>query len=257
MKLILNEKKMLDDSLENGYIDTNKPSNTIRILVRYYFSIGMNKPQIIDNIDKFFELNLPDYNSIKWQQAIENMVNYVHKKKDYSMTNVEKVEITENELNTIKGINNIKLEKLAFSLLVYAKIYNQINRKDENWVNEQHKYVFSDAKVIANIKDQGKMIHKLVELGLVGNSVMVSSTNIKVNFIDSDSPIVLIINDFRNFTYEYLRLKGENIRNCDKCGVLVIPSNNYQKYCTDCAKMVKYSKVAVMNKRRRTELANE
>lgn len=257
MKLILNEKQVLDESLKNGYVDTNKPSNTIRILVRYYFSIGMNKPQIIDTINNFFELNMPDFNSVKWQQSINNMISYVSRKKDYALSNVEKVEITEHELDTIKNINNIKLEKLAFSLLVYAKIYNQLNGKDENWVNEQHKYIFSDAKVVVNIKDQGKMIHNLRELGLVGSSIMVSSTNIKVNFVDMDSPIILTISDFRNFTYEYLRLKGINIRSCEKCGILVIPSNNYQKYCKDCAKMVKYGKVALMNKRRRIEIASE
>jgi len=255
MKLILNEKNKLEESLNNGYVDINKPSNTIRILIKYYFSIGMNKPQVIDSIDKFFSKHMKNYNSIKWQRLIENMTNYVYKGKDYSLLNITKVEITENELKTIEKLNNIKFEKLAFTLLVYAKIYNQMNNTDENWVNEEHKYIFSDAKVAVTIKEQGKMIHNLKELGFVESSVMVNSTNIKVNFADLDSPIVLTVGDFRNFIYVYLRWKGENIKSCEKCNILIIPSNNCQKYCKDCAKMIKYSKVASMNKRRREEKA--
>jgi len=236
LKLILNEKKMLDNSLENGYIDNDKPSNTIRTLVKHYFSIGMNKPQIYDSVDKFFELNFPDYNRIKWQKSIEGMIKYTHKTKNFELLDVNKVEITENELSTIVRLSNKKLEKLAFTLLVYAKIYNQLNEKEDNWVNEEHKYIFSDAKIIAGVKDQGKMIHNLRELGLVGSSVMVSSTNIKVNYADLESPVVLVISDFRNYVYEYLKWKGENIINCEECGILFYPSNNKQRACKQCQK---------------------
>ena len=226
---------MLDNSLENGYIDKDKPSNTIRTLVKHYFSIGMNKPQIYDSVDKFFELNFPDYNKIKWQKSFEGMIKYVHKTKDFELLDINKVEITENELIPIVKLNNKKLEKLAFTLLVYAKIYNQLNEKDDNWVNEEHKYIFSDAKIIVGVKDQGKMLHNLKELGLVDSSVMVNSTNIKVNYADLESPVVLIISDFRNYVYEYLKWKGENIIKCQECEILFYPNNNLNKYCKVCA----------------------
>lgn len=245
MKLILNEKQMLEDSLETGYIDKDKPSNTMRVLVKHYFSIGMNKPQIIDVVDKFFALNFPSYNSVKWQKAIENMVNFIYRKKDFTLLDIRNVEITENELNTIIKLNNIKFEKLAFTLLVYAKIYNQMNSKEENWVNEEHKYIFSDAKVVINVKDQGKMLYDLKELGLVGFSSMITSTNIKVNYVDMDSPAILVISDFRNFVLEYLRWKGENICSCDECGLLFIPSNNRQKYCKKCWKEIRREQIRI------------
>jgi len=236
MRLILNEKKILEKSLNDGYIDKDKPSHTMRTLIKHYFSIGMNKSQINDTVDKFFALNLSNYNSMKWQKSIENMINYVHRIKDYTLLNINEVEIRESELNIIKNIDNVKLEKLAFTLLVYAKIYNQINGKDENWVNEEHRNIFSDAKVSVGIKDQGKMIHNLNDLGLVESSVMVDSTNIKVNFAELESKVVLVINDFRNYVLEYLRWKGENIINCEECGILFYPTNNSHKNCKSCWK---------------------
>jgi len=46
--------------------------------------------------------------------------------------------------------------------------------------------------------------------------------------------VVLTVSNFRNFVYEYLRWKGENIRNCVKCNILFAPTNNRQKYCNVC-----------------------
>ena len=37
---------------------------------------------------------------------------------------------------------------------------------------------------------------------------------------------------------EYLRWKGENIINCEGCGILFYPNNNLNKYCKVCAKDV-------------------
>ena len=239
MKLILNEKRILRMSLEEDYIDKNKPSNTMRILVKHYLSKGMNKSQVYDNINKFFEVNLPDYNKVKWQKAIDSMTKYIHKTKDYNLLDINEVKITINELNTISKLNNKKLEKLSFVLLIYAKIYNQINKNEYNWVNEEHKYIFSDAKIVANVKDQGKMLHILKGLGLIVSSTMIESTNIKVNYTDEESDIVLIVSDFRNYVYEYLRWKGENIINCEECKILFYPTNNFQKYCKVCAKEIK------------------
>ena len=251
MRLILNEKQILDKSLNEGYINKDKPSSTIRTLTKYYFSIGMNKPQIIDTIDKFLIQNLKDYNDVKWQKSIENMVNYIHRKKDFKLLNIENVKITENELNTILKLNNIKYEKFAFSLLVYAKIYNQMNGKDENWVNEEHKYIFSDAKVKTKVNEQGKILFYLKELGLVSFSPKVDSTNIKVNFVDNSSNIALEINDFREFVLNYLRWKGENILNCEECGVLIVPTNNKFKYCPTCAKEIQFNQKKEWDKTKR------
>ena len=144
------------------------------------------------------------------------------------------MKVTENELKTIESLRALKYEKLAFTLLVYAKIYNKIKNHDKNWVNEQHKYIFSDAKLAVNVKDQGLMINKLKELGLVTPSTFNESVHINVNFVDEDSPVVIEITDFRNFVYEYLKWKGENIIKCEECGMLIKPKNNRQKYCASC-----------------------
>lgn len=238
MKLILNEKQLLDTSLKEGYIDYKKPTMTIKLLAKHYFSIGMNKSQAVDSINSFFINYFKGYNSVKWIDTIENMVYQIHRYNNYSLIDINCVEITESELTTIKNINDEKYEKLAFTFLVYAKIYNQMNHNDNNWVNEEHKYIFSDAKIMIKKDEQGMMIHKLCEKGLIYSTKIVDKTNVKVNFVDKNSLVVLKITDFRNFVYEYLKWKGDKIETCERCGLLIIYTNNNKKYCSICAKEV-------------------
>ena len=61
MRLILNEKKILEKSLNDGYIDKDKPSHTMRTLIKHYFSAGMNKSQINDTATtEIYTLSLHD-----------------------------------------------------------------------------------------------------------------------------------------------------------------------------------------------------
>lgn len=240
MRLILNEKKMLDKSLSEGYVDDKKPSNTIRILAKHYLSIGMNKAQIFETIDSFLIKNYEGYNTVKWGRTINRIINALCRKDDHSLLNINSIQITKNEILKIKEINNFRLEKLAFVLLVYAKIYNKMNKNDSNWVNEQHKYIFSDAKIRVTKKEQGIMIYKLKELGYVDVPMMVDSTNIKVNFVDNDSESIIEVTDFRNFVYEYfMYFEIEKYMRCVKCNKLIKLSNNKLKYCLECAREVK------------------
>lgn len=238
MRLILNEKILLDKALNEGYIVEKKPTVTMSILIRHYFSEENKKKQVIELVDKFFSKNYKGYNTVKWRDTIEKIIKTIQKDKDYSLREINSINITESELEVIKEINNNRLEKLAFVLLVYAKIYNQINKNESNWVNEEHKYIFSDAKIAVKIKDQGKMIHTLSDMGLVESSKKVDCTNLKVKFVDDNSDVVLSISDFRNFVYEYLRWKGYKINTCEneKCKILFSPTNNRQVYCKSCWK---------------------
>lgn len=250
MKLILNEKEILNKILNESFVDLDKPTNTIRILTKHYLSLGMNRPQTINSIDKFLLNNYKGYNSVKWQKTVEKIVNSIHRDKDYRLVNIEKVEITKKELEKITSINNDRLERLAFTLLVYAKIFNQLNENESNWVNSKHKDIFSDAKITVTVREQGEMIYKLGELGLVTPSKMVDCTNIKVNFVDENSKVIIVISDFRNFVYEYLKWKGNKIGNCERCNILIKQISNKVKYCKACAREINIKKTIENRKKR-------
>lgn len=251
MKIILNEKQMLDKSLNEGYID-KKTTKTIKLLAKHYFSIGQDIEQVICSIENFMDKYYENFNVSNWQSIIKNSVKYISKYNNFDLLNIVKVDIFEEELKIIKNINNLRLEKLAFVLLVYSKIYNQINKNDLNWVNSSLKDIFSDTKMAISTNDKGLMINKLADMRLVEVSKKVDCTNIKVLFTKSNGEVVFEITDFRDFVLEYLKWNGEKISICEgeECGRL-IKAYNSRKYCVECAKKSKNKKIVELNRLRR------
>jgi len=238
MKIILNEKQMLEKSLNDGYID-DKTTSTIKLLAKHYFSIGQNIEQVINSIENFMDKNYHNFNIADWQNTISKSVKYVSKYNSFDLLDINKVEIYQEELEIIKDINNLRLEKLAFILLVYSKIYNQMNKNDSNWVNSSLKDIFSDTKMAVSTKEQGLMINKLGGMGVVEVSKKVDCTNIKVLFTKSNGDVAFEVNDFRDIVFYYLKWIGEDISNCDECARLIKVNSNRQKFCPTCWKEIR------------------
>jgi hypothetical protein len=235
MDIILDELQLAKQSLETGYI-SKKPTDTIKILIKYYYSIGMNKGQIRDEIELFMSKNYPDFNSAKWQDILDRLVKKYARDK-YSLIRVERINITESELEYIKAMDNSKLEKLSFVLLVFCKIYNKINDKNNNWVNKESKELFKHAKITEKVENQQLTINKLVNMGAVGIANKVDSVNIQVKYVNNNSDTIIVLSDFRDFVLEYLRWKGENIKKCIICGrrIRLKTPNSNVKYCKECS----------------------
>ena len=251
MKIVLNEKQVLEKSLNYGYID-KKTTKTIKLLAKHYFSIGQNKEQVINSVENFMDKNYPNFNIADWQNTIEKSVKYVSKYSSFDFLNIVKVDIYQEELEIIKDINNLRLEKLAFVLLVYSKIYNQMNKNDSNWVNSSLTDIFSDTKMAVGTKDKGLMINKLGDMGLLEVSKKVDCTNIKVLFTKGSGDIAFEVTDFRDIVFYYLKWIGDSISICEgyDCGRL-IKAYNSRKYCAECAKKIKNKKIVELNRLRR------
>ena len=237
MKIVLNEKRVLDKALEEGVIE-DKPIITIKILAKHYFSIGQNKSQVTSSIESFMEKSYSGFNISKWEKKIKNVVASVFKKGKFDLVNIKEVIIYKNELEKIREINNLRLEKLAFVLLVCAKIYNQMNNTDLNWVNTNLKDIFSDTNMAVSKKDQSLMIYRLNVLQYLTYPDNIQSTNIKVMYCNSNGEEVIRIDDFRNYVFYYLKWIGETVENCEECGVLFLPTSNRNKYCKTCWKEI-------------------
>lgn len=236
MKIILNEKEIVDKAIKDGYYDNKKPTSTIKLLIKYFYGIGQDRLQVRSSIEDFMKKNFKGFNEVKWQKILDDMVKDLQKEK-HELFVLDSIKISSNELVKIKDINNLRLEKLAFVLLIYAKIYNQMNKNDSNWVNSELKDIYSDTKMAVSSTEQGKMIYKLGELELVEVSRRVNCTNIKVLFVD-ENDVVIEISDFRDFILEYLRYTGDKIGNCIDCDKLIKITNGKNKYCNECYKKI-------------------
>lgn len=241
MDIILNEKQYALDSIENNYLDIKKPTQTLKIIIKYYYSLGMDKEQIRNQIENFMVKNYKDFNSSNWQNILDKLVK-VYASDKFKLVNVNKVNVTIDELNKIKELDNLKLEKLAFVILVYAKILNQINADNNNWVKKSKNLLAKEALIKDTGKTQKILFKKLNELGYIEYAKKINNTSVRVIYVNEKSEVIIKLTDFRDFVLEYLKWKGENISYCIECGKPIQVTNNKIKYCKECAKDINIKK---------------
>jgi hypothetical protein len=236
MKIILNEQEILDMAI-NKKIIHKKPMVTIRVLAKYYFSIGQKKKQVYDSINCFLKANMYMYAEAKWQKKLEKTIADINKSKKYELFVVDKIVIYNDEVNKIRSINNLRLEKLAFTLLIYAKIFNLMNENESNWVNSPLKDIFSDTKMTAKKADQDIMIHNLRNLELVKTSKKIDCTNINVLFSKNLGDVAFEITDMRDFVLNYEKyFNSEKIGSCEDCNKLFVKKGKNHRKCINCSK---------------------
>lgn len=238
MKIILDEKAVAEEILNTGKIYENIYI-TIKLLIKYwYIEEGLRKKRITEKLNEFLEENYQGYNQAKYENSIEKEINsYIRKK--YPFVKIESVNITKNELSYIHDLENITLEKVAFSLLVYCKVMNQINPNNNNRINGDLKELFKDARVVGSNEKKYTYIHKIQEYGGIHSTKKIKKQSIRVDFIDEESETEIAINDFREFILEYLKWRGEDIIECEVCEKRIIKVNNKVKYCDECAEGIK------------------
>lgn len=233
--IVLNEVKEAEKILNNGEVGV-KPSATLFLLAKYYkHKCKFTKKLIQCHLHNFMEQNYPGYNPALWEDMIENIAT---KSQKYDLREIDFVGISEYEINKIKSIKNDKYEKLLFSMLCYAKLYNLSSENNNDWVNTPIKEIFKSARVIVKRKeDKFLILNDLEKTGLISFSSKNDNLNLKINFIDQGNDYVLKIRDFRELSYEYLNFLGNgNFIRCKTCEKLCkAPIKNNRIYCSECS----------------------
>ena len=234
--IILNEREYAENCLRNGLMDL-KPFNTLSILAKYYYHCyGYRKKKItallLDYLSKYY----PRYelNELSWQTSIEKIAANAG---SFELFEISGVKITKTEMETIIGLKNKVLERLAFTMLCLAKLNNIKNPKNNGWVNADSKEIFGYARISCKADEREVKIGQLWQKGLLEFSKRNDNLNCRVTFMNDNSEEELFISDFRELGYEYLLYKGENFIRCADCGILTRGNKaGTKKYCKNCAK---------------------
>lgn len=233
--IVLNEKEYAEQCLKSKTIG-DKPFFTLSILAKYYYHChGYRKKKITDLLISFISECYPRYscNRADWDAHIEKMAANAGK---YTLFEIDGIWITRAELDTIEGIHNKVLERLAFTMLCLAKLGNARNCKNNGWVNYTVKDIYSMARISCSVIDRYEKLSQLNQLSLLEFPKKNDNLSSRVTYVDDDSEKILFIYDFRELGYEYLKYKGENFIRCHECGILI--RNNKagtKKYCHQCA----------------------
>ena len=231
MSIVLNERECAIEALQR-YALGLKPSETISRITKYYRSEGYKKNEVRNMVEAFMLKCDPNISIAKWQDVIDRNVRDVDK---YPLIELDGIPITQSELDACAGLPGKQMKRLMFTLICVSKFYNAVNAKNKNWVNHPDKEIFKMANVVTSIKRQSLMLNDLREAGLIRFSRKVDNININVTCIDNDGDPVLVITDYRNLGYQYMRYCGEPYIECASCGVVIKRVGKNHKYCGDCS----------------------
>jgi hypothetical protein len=173
-----------------------------------------------------------EYSKSIWEDNIEKIAKNAGKHK---LHEIDGVWITDKELDTISKINNPLLERLAFTMLCLAKLGNLRNPKNNGWVNNDAKEVYTLARISCTVQERYLNLGLLGQIGLLEFPKKLDNLSCRVTYIDDSGNNILFISDFRELGYEYLNYLGGNFTRCSECGRLF--RNNKvksKKYCKDC-----------------------
>lgn len=230
MSIVLNEREFAESALETCTLGT-KPLETLGRIARYYTADGYKRGEVCSLLEEFLLKCDPGINIVKWQNTIERQVKTANK---VGLIEIDSIPITKKELSVCDGLSGTQMRRLMFTLICLAKYSNTVNPKNSGWVNRQDREIFKLANVVTPIKRQSLMLNDLRELGLVRFSRKVDNVNINVQCLDLCGDPELLISDFRNLGYQYLRYCGEPYFECEACGLVIKRTNNSQRYCRDC-----------------------
>lgn len=232
--IVLNEKEYIEDAMSKNII-SDKPSETINLMAKYYKYCGLKRKECFNKIDEYFTRNYKTYNKIKWEDVINKYIRDAYDRK-YPLIEIEKISITKKEMEIVRSINNKRLERLAFTMLVIAKFNNLVNTKNNGWVNREDKEVFKIANIRVGKRDQCLLINDLKTRDLIEFSKKVDNVNSRIKFIGDDSEIELEITDMRDLGFLYSEYRGvEKFKKCSVCGKLFKPKGKTHVYCNVCS----------------------
>lgn len=253
MTVVTNEVKQAEYILEHGEVG-RKPTHTLFLLGKYYRQKKQyTKAQTVQRLHLFMQQHDKTYNSALWENTLEDIAK---KATRYPLHEVDSVGITQSELDRIASIKNLKYEKLLFSMLCYAKLYNLISERNNSWVNTDIPELYRTAKItVKHREDKFIYLNDIEQTGLISFSKKNDNLNLRVNFADMTGIPAVCISDFRSLGYEYLNYRGEGtfIR-CTHCGCLVRKNSRKDfstKYCKECAAIVKGAQKYVWDRENR------
>ena len=242
--IILNETSWTEDMIRRRDIGAH-PYETMCRVARYYIDMGLNKKQAREKLCTFIERSAPSMSVVAMSSQIDSAVGCASKHKSI---NVDGIPVTKNELDVISKIDGTQSKRLAFTLLCLSKYWNIYNDTNTYWVVDKDNEIMKIANIKTSIRRQCKLYHDLNEAGLISFSRRIDNTNVRVNFADEESDVVMVVPDFVDVGNRYLMHIGQPFFECQECGRVTKMDNpnigRNQKYCPHCASKVKSQQVS-------------
>lgn len=238
------ERRDLISYVESGIIEEDHIGRTIYKRARYNYFIKnltdkKNYNDIVDFVTSNSTTGLTDFDIYEFVNKAINSA------KKVGLKRVDHIYITKSELDFIKRLDDIKLEKIAFVLLALAKYHNEVSGEDNNMVYLKLSEVKNMARINMNRIDFEYFYANLYDMGVLQRNTSPVSTIQIVDFVsqnpDDEVAFELREIDYLELAYVYLSWKndGKGYARCQRCDRLMRQGKTkHRKYCEECAKIV-------------------
>ena len=266
MSIVLNEYEWAERMITERKLG-KKPHETLSRVAKYYFEKKCSKREVRKLLDEFLMQCDPDASLVAWSNTLDKITKSAAK---YPPIQIDHIEVTVGELEWINGLDSKLLRRLAFTMLCVSKFWNIISANNNGWVNTDEKEIFQMANINVTSNKQDLMYGELIKRGYIRQSKRIDNLNVQMLPPETDDVPGIVINDFRNLGYQYLKHYGDPYFKCEKCGI-TIREREYlsrslqrdgrskdpgrrRKYCSACAveARLKQNINAVMRRRDRS-----
>ena len=212
----------------------------VMLIGKYYYSLGLDRQEVYKSINSYLKERMDKYTPKKWSEMIDNILDTIEKNEWYNLINVDSISITKAEWNTIVGIGNVKLEKIAFVLLCYIKVYKAQGRSKDRI--EELIYILKEASITSNNENK-LLLADLKDLGLVQIGTL-RHMYVKPLYMNEESDEYFKIDDFDKVVSYYDEYKnGVKYGKCRVCNKRIkLGKNGRSKYCNICARKMNIEK---------------
>lgn len=212
--------------LKGGYLTKHKNVYELHILAKYYFQLGYSHEDVKGHLISFCTQHNEYFNKDEWYKIINTTVKSATKAK---FITGKQVYITHSELEYLKQLDKLNEQKVAFVLLVLYKFYNY--KKFDVSIED----IFRLSKLNLNSKTKLEILQSLTSKELVDITM---GGKRWVKFADKSTSPALVIDNFEDFIFTYLKFIGEKIGECtnSNCNRLFKHTGKNHKMCSECNK---------------------
>lgn len=236
MNIVFDEFKYAETIIKKG-LTRFMSGKDIRILIKYFRHIGIEEDLLYKKIVEFLNKFEPDFVEAIYQEFIYKLI---RTSRGSELRFFQSVPFRKNEFNKIRKLNNYRLEKLLFTMLVLAKYFfiTKQNKEEHNEKYNNYSLTIKESSLLRMAKISKRKNENLIYL-LIENKFIFRTDN--GNFIlffekDDDSEVLFYIEDI-NKIYEYYK------PHCEICGIEIEKRNNRHSMCSDCWKEVNKNQI--------------
>ena len=234
--LVFDEEEQYINLITNGFEKYPNKRDLVILCNHWLRENELSQEELKARMIDFCWKHNSQFNVAKSEGLIINVLNSLNKPNSFSFNN--EIKITNNEIQALKRIENIKEQKIAFVMICLAKWRNAnfiyLNQGSSIKISD----LFKLAEINASKKEQYKILHKLNEQGDIDVQLKPILKCMIPCIVNEDIVIEFSINN--NLILEWEKYF---MPHCEKCGKPLTKTSNRQKYCADCAKKIKNEQI--------------